>query len=204
VTSSLQNEFEPDDPRMFNTFYQSGEDYAGMPYNTAWSITGANPAKYVRPFETTDNPPNRTENNERVIRFADVLLMLAEAELLGNGNVTRAAELVNRVRERARNNYEIVNGTPAPEGTLADRPATATVDEMFGYLMHERRVELALEVHRYDDLVRWHRAGLIDIATDVDFGNTLAQQNWNERYLIKPIPQSELDNNQNLMQNTGY
>src|SRR5690606_9846154 len=162
------------------------------------------PAKYIRPFIAEGNPPNVSTNNERVIRYADVLLMLAEAELLGNGNVPRAAELINMVRDRARNNYEIVYGTPAPAGTLPPRPDNVSVDQMFDWLMHERRVELALEVHRYDDLVRWHRAGLINIPTDVDFGNTLANQNWNERHLLKPIPQGELDNNQNLRQNPGY
>ena len=204
ITTSLQSEFEPDDPRIFHTFYQANEDYAGAPYDPAWSITGATPAKYIRPFVAAGFPPNHSSNNERVIRYADVLLMLAEAELLGNNNVGRAAELINQVRERARNNYEIVNGGPAPPGLLPDRSSAATVDQMFDWLMHERRVELALECHRYDDLVRWHRAGLINISTDIDFGNTLSQQNWNERHLLKPIPQSELDNNANLTQNANY
>ena len=75
---------------------------------------------------------------------------------------------------------------------------------MHEWLRHERRVELALETHRYDDLVRWHRAGIISIPTEVDFGNTLANQNWNERHLLKPIRQRELDNNPNMEQNDGY
>jgi hypothetical protein len=70
--------------------------------------------------------------------------------------------------------------------------------------MHERRVELALELHRYDDLVRWHRGGLINIKADVDFGNTIANQNWKELHLLKPIPQAELDVNSALTQNAGY
>ena len=71
--------------------------------------------------------------------------------------------------------------------------------------MHERRVELALEGHRYDDLVRWHRAGLIDIETDIDFGTYAeANANWQEKHLLKPIPQGELDLNPNLRQNEGY
>ncbi len=204
ITEPLQNEFEENDPRIYYTFYREGEDYAGTPFNPAWSVTGATPAKYIRPFTTNDFPPNVSTNNERVIRYSDVLLMLAEAELLGNGNVARAAELINRVRERARNNYQIVNGEPAPEGLLPDRPAGASADQMVEWLMHERRVELALEVHRYDDLVRWHRAGLINIAQDIDFGNTIANQNWQEKHLLKPIPQRELDNNPNLTQNPGY
>lgn len=204
VTSSLQNAFEENDPRIYHTYYREGEDYAGTPYDPAWSITGATPAKYIRPFIAEGNPPNITSNNERIIRYADVLLMLAEAELLGNNNVIRAAGLINEVRDRARNNHEIIYGEPAPEGALPPHSDNVSVDQMFEWLMHERRVELALEVHRYDDLVRWHRAGLINISTDVDFGNTLANQNWNERHLLKPIPQGELDNNQNLQQNPDY
>ena len=123
---------------------------------------------------------------------------------MGNGNVERAAELINQVRERARNFYEILNGESAPEGTLPERPDNVSVDQMMEWLMHERRVELAMEVHRYDDLVRWHRAGIINIKNDIDFGNTLANQNWAERHLLKPIPQREIDNNPNLDQNTGY
>ena len=204
ITTSLQNEFEPDDPRIFHTFYRANDDYAGMPFDPAWSITGATPSKYIQPFIADGFPPNHSSNNERVIRYADVLLMLAEAELLGNNNVGRAAELINEVRARARNNYEIVNGAPPPAGLLPDRSSAATADQMFDWLMHERRVELALECHRYDDLVRWHRAGLINISADIDFGNTLSQQNWNERHLLKPIPQGELDNNANLTQNRNY
>ena len=70
--------------------------------------------------------------------------------------------------------------------------------------MHERRVELAIEGHRYHDLVRWHRAGLINIKTDIDFGRGPANANWSEKNLIRPIPQAELDVNANLKQNDPY
>jgi hypothetical protein len=205
VTAGLQAEFEPGDPRRFHTFYVRGEDYAGRPYDPAWSVSGATPAKYLRPFKAEGFPPNITTNNERVIRYADVLLMLAEAELLGNNNVARAAQLVNQVRARARGSYAATFGAPAPADLLPDAPATGAPQQWFRrHLMHERRVELALELHRYDDLVRWHRGGLINIKTDVDFGNTIANQNWKELHLLKPIPQAELDVNSALTQNAGY
>jgi hypothetical protein len=70
--------------------------------------------------------------------------------------------------------------------------------------MHERRVELATEVHRYDDLVRWHRAGFINIKTDIQFGFKESDENWQPKHLLKPIPQQELDVNPNLRQNEGY
>jgi hypothetical protein len=206
VTTGLQAEFEPGDPRRYYTFYARGDDYAGKPFDPAWSVTGATPAKYLRPFKAEGFPPNITTNNERVIRYADVLLMLAEAELLGNGNVARAAQLVNEVRARARRSYPAANaGAAAPAGLLPDVPAAGAPQAWFRqHLTHERRVELALETHRYDDLVRWHRAGLINIKTDIDFGNTAANANWKEAHLLKPIPQTELDVNSSLAQNPGY
>jgi hypothetical protein len=195
VTRTLQNEFEPNDPRIPNTLYREGDDFNGTPYKAIWSVTGSTPAKYIKQEDLEFRfPLNRSINNDRIIRYADVLLMLAETELLGNNNVARAAELINQVRRRADPTSNI----------LPDRPATATPDQMMDWLMHERRVELALEGHRYMDLVRWHRAGIINIKTDVDFGFGPATQNWNETYLLKPIPQRELDLNANLKQNNGY
>jgi hypothetical protein len=195
ITPSLQNAFEPNDPRIANTFWRAGDDFLGEPYNPAWSVTGSTPAKYVRQnLVGFTFPLNIEENNDRIIRYSDVLLMLAEAELLGNNNITKAASLINQVRRRA-----------DPTGLiLADRPAGVDKNQMFQWLMQERRVELALEGNRYNDLVRWHRAGLINIKRDVNFGRTPANQNWSEKHLLKPIPQRELDLNANLQQNPGY
>ncbi|RDV15039.1 RagB/SusD family nutrient uptake outer membrane protein [Pontibacter diazotrophicus] len=196
VLEPLRNAFEPGDPRIQDTYYRAGDPYFDEPYNPLWSFSGATPSKYVRLSDVTEesSPPNFDLNNQRVIRYADVLLMLAEAILLGNNDVAGAAALINQVRRRA-----------DPTGTiLPDHPADVSQDQMFDWLMHERRVELALEGYRYSDLVRWHRADLIDIKTDVDFGSEAANQAWNERHLLKPIPQRDLDLNEALRQNDGY
>lgn len=224
ITPSLQAVFEqdapgtpqqdaPGDPRRMFTYYAQGDVYFDGPcdhdnlasspdldpclFNSAWSRTGSTPSKYNKPFDPNRFPNNLSTNNIRVIRYADVLLMLAEAQLLGNGNA--GPELVNQVRARARRTYEIVNGTPAPAGVV---PPLASVS--FADIMRERRLELSLEFHRYDDLVRWHRAGLINIPTDIEFGYPEANENWSETNLLKPIPQRELDLNENLTQNPGY
>jgi hypothetical protein len=120
--------------------------------------------------------------------------MSAECKILGpTPDLAGAAALINQVRRRA-----------DPSGTiLPDRPV-GSQEDMFEYLALERRVELALEGHRYNDLVRWHRAGLINIDTDIDFGRGPANNNWNVRNLLKPIPQREMDLNPNLTQNPGY
>jgi hypothetical protein len=195
VTSPLQNAFETGDPRRPQTIYKQGDDFKGVPYQAAWSVTGSTPAKYVKQ-ENLDFrfPLNISTDNARVIRYADVLLMLAEARLLGSNDIGGAATLINQVRRRA-----------DPTGLiLADRSSAVSKDQMFAWLRQERRVELAFEGHRYFDLVRWHRANLINIKTDIDFGRVPANQNWSLKHLLKPIPQRELDLNSNLRQNSDY
>jgi hypothetical protein len=213
ITASLAAEFEAGDPRRFYTMYSGGEPYcacgtnnAMVVYDSLWSRTGHTPAKYDRPFDPNRFPNNLSTNNLRLIRLADVLLLLAEAKLLGNNDVPGAAALVNQVRARARATYRIVNSTTDTTGVLPDVPTTGTPTTWFRtYLTHERRVELALEdSYRYDDLVRWHRAGLITLPTDVAFGFPESNANWQPRNLLKPVPQRELDVNPNIRQNTGY
>jgi len=210
VTEPLQDAFEENDPRRWFTYYTEGAPYPSteisdsQPWDTSWSITGHTPAKYVRSdMNFSRFPLNITTDNERILRYADVLLMLAEAELLANNNTSRAADLVNQVRERARNNYQEAYGDSAsvPEDLLPPISASELTHED---IRHERRVELAGELHRYDDLARWHRAGLINIDEDIDFGGDRANSTWSEQYLLFPIPQEEIDNNENLEQNPGY
>lgn len=242
VTPTLVSTFEEGDPRAYFTFYSTGEQYGQgcsgqpVPYNyvwdcgdggsvradsaaTAWwSVTGHTPAKSIRPYENFAGGQmlnqSVSQNNERLIRYADVLLLLAEAKLLGNDDVAGAAALINQVRARARDAYDRAYGAGSadaalyasmakPADLLPDRPV-ASSEQMFQWLMHERRVELALEFHRYDDLVRWLRAGLI-ARSDIDFGDTQANQNFDPgKHLLRPVPQDERDLNSNLEQNPGY
>ncbi len=203
VVKPLQQAFEAGDPRRRQTIFLDGDTFPpGKPdvptYSGLWSITGSTPSKYIlndkSGKEVTGWQPNMGINNERLLRYADILLMSAECKILSPvKDFAGAAALINQVRRRAD-----PSGTILPERTLGSQ------DEMFKHLMHERRVELALESHRYNDLVRWHRAGLINIKADIDFGRTPANTNWTEKNLLKPIPQRELDLNQNLVQNPGY
>lgn len=203
ITSSLQREFEKDDPRRAGTIFiegdafKTGDNIDGSQkwiYKGAYSATGSSPAKYVLGDNNIDFRSNLSVNNERVIRYADVLLMLAECKILGSTkDLAGAAALINQVRRRADATAKILPDVKV--GTEA---------ELFTALRHERRVELALESHRYNDLVRWHRAGKIDIKKDVDFGRPLTNTNWSTKNLLKPIPQSERDLNTALTQNPGY
>ncbi len=119
-------------------------------------------------------------NNYVLLRLADVILLLAEAENeLGNTGI--AAIELNKIRTRV----ELVNTSAMGQ------------DDLRTAIYKERRLELAFEGHRWYDLKR----------SDTAMGimNALGRNYDVEEYeLLWPIPQSELDRNPNLTQNTGY
>ena len=130
--------------------------------------------------------------NNRQIRYADVLLMYAEA-CLGAGDEASARVYINKVRQRV---------------GLAD---VATADN--ATLRHERRVELAMEGHRWFDLVRWEGVagnGLkahMDAykATETQEAQSHIQEFVAGKHEIFPIPQEEIQLNPTEMkQNNGY
>lgn len=186
------------DPRLRATIasYEPGEDTTV--YNRPWpsSIPRTNiyPAKYTYarvPGYTSEGGGTATYSsiNYRVLRYADVLLMAAEA-LNELGRTADAAALIQQVRSRA---------------NLPDRTA-----EFAGYaqtqmrdrIAHERYLELAVEGIRIHDIRRWgwlqDPARLDELKQrDPDF-NTYSTGN---EYL--PIPQSELDANPNLQRNSA-
>ena len=209
ATQNLVDAFEAGDPRRFYTVYVPGDPIADETFLAEFSPTGYYPAKYVRPLnaEASGVDLTATTNNERVLRYADVLLMLAEAEILmPSPQPAEAAMHLNEVRARARDMYEATFGEAAPADLLPPIEAS-DVAALHEALRRERRVEFAGEAHRWDDLVRWHRAGLIDIETDVDFGEPLAQRNFDaSRHLCRPIPQYDIDvvGADLLIQNPGY
>jgi hypothetical protein len=117
-----------------------------------------------------------------VIRFADVLLMEAEA-LNESGQTAAAYPLVQRVRTRA------------GAGTV---PAGMSQAAMRDYIMHERLVELGLEQARWLDL---QRHDLLDSGPGTHDPEFL---NFPARAVLLPIPQNEIDLNPNIVQNPGW
>ncbi|GAA4377492.1 RagB/SusD family nutrient uptake outer membrane protein [Hymenobacter koreensis] len=128
--------------------------------------------------------------NIRLIRYADVLLMQAEA-LNEQGQTSAALPLLNQVRQR-------------PSVGLVPLTGTFTQASMREQIRHERVTELAGEGVRWSDLVRY---GLFDTADglnelrarDADFNNFVAPRNK-----LLPIPQTDIDIDRNLRQNPGY
>ena len=131
--------------------------------------------------------------NNRVIRFADVLLMYAEA-LNELGQTADAYQYVNRVRTRAN-----------MAGLATAYPAIGNNKDLFRErLKVERSLELCGESVRWADLKRWgdldNKANVDKVALrDPDFKNFVVG-----KHIRLPLPQVEVDNNTNLSQNPNY
>ena len=126
--------------------------------------------------------------NIYIFRYADLLLLRAEAKVK-LGDYTGAAALVNQVRAR-------VNLAPI---TITD--GTDGINK----ILNERKLELAFEGQRWFDLKRTGKALEIIKNRKDENGNPISYvSNLTEAKLLWPIPQSQIDNNPNLKQNTGY
>ncbi len=133
-------------------------------------------------------------NNWRVIRYADVLLMLAEA-MNEDGMTSQAIPYVDMVRERA--------GLTL----IADTNPAINQADMRQAIIDERAMELAGEGHRFFDLVRWGLAEDYMGATSLHGAHpkSLSQGVFQTgKHELIWIPNSERDSNPNLGQNPGY
>ena len=130
-------------------------------------------------------------NNLYMLRLADILLMEAEAYAY-QGNLSKSAELVNMVRERAK-----------LKDLTADK--TANKDAMIEAVLHERRLELAFEGQRWFDLVRNGKVEeYMNTVNSRDTGRLQQVRAFDANTYLLPIPQTALDENNNLVQNPGY
>lgn len=152
----------------------------GATYGKGHEHTGYFNRKYIpRKGDLNTGDANLTNpNNYRSIRFADVLLMAAEALNRGNISDDRAKNYLNKVRQRAFGN--------------TDNDITSSGMALTEAIWNERRVELVGEGHRFFDLVRTGKGDKIEGFT----------KNKNELF---PIPIEEIQfSNGNWKQNPGY
>lgn len=178
----LRNAFGNNDPRRQGTIIELGDVIDGIviagdsstpdqlrdAQGNLLEIESYNRKVWIAGLSTT----TQFGHNRRLIRYADVLLMAAEA-MNENGKSAQALQYLNQVRQRARQG----NPNILPDITVTNQ------GQLRDIILNERRVELALEGHRFWDLVRTGRAD--DVLGPRGF---IAG-----KHELLPIPQSEID-----------
>lgn len=186
-SDDLIDAYEPGDPRRDATILYVGEI---LPDGSARVEDNPNiVGERYNQKAWVPQPPGGNGNgpgNIRILRYADVLLIAAEA-LNENGKPQEALTYLNQVRARARGNSTSV----LPDITETEQAALREI------IWHERRVELAMEQQRWFDLTRQGRTAEVMQALGKDF-----QAGQHE---LLPIPQREIDLSGGLMtQNPGW
>ena len=161
---------------------------------------------YAKP-ESSGNAAGQSTNTT-VIRYAEVLLIKAEAENELNGPTAAAYDAINQVRRRAYwSPYNHVQNTPSDGSAL--ELSGLSQEEFRERLREERRLEFVLEGHRWFDLKRWHI--LVKYVKEHTPSNeevtgtkTTKAQNVSKKNYYLPLPQDQIILNPNLEQNWGY
>ena len=155
-----------------------------------------------------------TANNYTLIRFADVLLWAAEAEV-EVGSLAQAVIYVNMVRQRASNPAGFVkkaDGTNAANYNIGNYVAFIDQASARKAVRFERKLELAMEGHRFFDLARWGET-VSTLQAYINYESTL--RSYLKGVTVKttsnyfPIPQAQIDQSSTagkstLTQNPGY
>ena len=150
---------------------------------------------FTKKYIDTPTTAYDAENDWIVLRYADVLLMYAEAINENSGPDALSLDAINRVIRRSR-------GLPvATANATVDLPATTTQVALRTRLETERRLELNFEGHRWFDLVRTNRA--IDVM-NAYFMKAASTTRIDAHNLIFPLPLQEIQTNPILTQNPGY
>ncbi|WP_339864468.1 RagB/SusD family nutrient uptake outer membrane protein [uncultured Algoriphagus sp.] len=194
VTEKLYNKYG-DDPRI--SFFVDGDRY----------FTKYGKAPFDEP--ATSYMPTSL-NNPRILRYADLILLTAEAIVKSGGSNAEAIALVNKVRTRARNwaeSIEFSTGLPADYST-----SESDSQKVLNWIMDERFVELCGEENmRFNDLRRWDARGDISLQNwgggiehfSTDLSATM--QFEYPKHMLLPIPQTEMDRNSSFTNNNpGY
>ncbi|MGM9475016.1 RagB/SusD family nutrient uptake outer membrane protein [Pedobacter sp. GSP4] len=190
------NPYENRDPRLKFTIKVPTDKYIN-PDGTIFGETDLQPTNYTQkkyidltklPFDRSKTP--LTDQNIIHMRYADVLLMYAEAQNEVSGPDASISAALNQIRMR--------KSVDLPE---VDQVKYNTKDKLREFILHERRIELALEGQRYFDLKRRNLMAS-KLAPLKDPGDTPLK--FGEQNNVLPFSQSELDKNKQLKQNPGY
>lgn len=201
------------DPRLDFTVGRIGMPWRSHMYNEKWCRNYELYGQYSgkKPYPAPESPFVKvgivpwgaSSLNMLLIRYADVMLMKAEALIEQNKDLDEARRIINEIRRRAANsvdpNYAPIDCNPQVANyAVGEYPATGwNQDYARRAVRMERRIELAMEGHRWFDLLRWGNA--VETvnqyyATEVRIRPYYAGANLTEDELYLPIPVNQVDN----------
>ncbi|WP_316834279.1 RagB/SusD family nutrient uptake outer membrane protein [Pedobacter nutrimenti] len=212
-SSHLEQAFlKENDPRLKWTIIKQGDnvgaptpnfDYSHYDTKLSENESGRISRKfYLAPADRPANELSHAPLNIIQMRYADLLLIDAEAAYR-NGNEAVALKSLNMVRERANR---------LNPGTVLPRSSSGA--QLLNDIWLERRLELAMEGHRYYDLVRQHR--LVQVVKDFyTYNNSTSTDPYDkgnpkgadvaEKHNLFPIPQQDIDLSKGVLkQNPGF
>jgi hypothetical protein len=197
------NKYNNRDPRLDQTLFRKGKKYLGIDYPVDADgypgiYTGFSFKKYTL-YDNQAGAPNidygKSYINGIILRYADILMMYAEAKNELSGPDQSVYNAVNAVRSRA---------------GLPDLPAGLDQSGMRDRIRHERRMEFVLEGLYYLDVIRWGIANDV-LNRDIILDGSYKKGAVDERTFVPsknevwPIPQREIDFSQNAIeQNPNY
>lgn len=202
------------DPRLDFTLGRVGFPWRGYTYTDAWCRAKDIYGEYSGKKGCIDPQDARMAQgwpwgasplNFCFLRYADVLLLKAEACVERN-DLSRALTLVNEVREKAKRSidmsYQPVDLDPVQANYKVEPYPSFTSQDMARQAVRmERRLELAMEGHRWFDLVRWGEAVQVMnafFASEAAFHAYYTDANMTEDELFLPTPYEEVLNSNGL------
>lgn len=176
--------FQNRDRRLYETVCHSGvadfsiDGQEGDPVTiTSQMQTGFGMMKLVQPTKEMPSYSTISDADVIILRYAEVLMMIAEAENEANGPTQKVYDAVNQIRVRS--------GQP-------ELPAGLTKEQMRERIRNEWRVEFVFEGHRYFQLKRWKlMEELVDGAADPALPTYIKV--FKPAFYYFPLPQAEID-----------
>lgn len=208
------------DPRLDFTVGRIGMPFRGHDYTAAWCRAKALYGEYSgkkglidpsSPDMVQGFPWGASALDFKLIRYADILLLKAEALIETNTELLVARDLINQVREKAKRSVDVnyvpldINPNKANYKVESYSDSTCTWNQEYARMAvrHERRVELAMEGHRWFDLVRW--GNVVEVMnkyfeTEVKYHEYYEGAEMTEDEIFLPTPYDEVNNSNGLYQ----
>lgn len=185
-----ENEYENRDPRMGKTIFTNTATFENdYSYTAQESPTNYSLHKIVTGADAKNPRANNLGSDWPAMRYAEVLLMFAEAANEVDGATAEVYKAINQIRQR-----EDIGMPPLAVGLSKAQMRVA--------IRKERRIELAFEGFRYDDIRRWKIA---EEKLNIDASEAVIPRSFEKKNYVWPIPQAEINKSKGiLIQNPDY